>query len=288
MGLDILEEIMIEMPEAVTIASQMNASLTGKTFLSFSRGSLTHKFLWLNRPDEEFSEIIPGLIVRNASSFGRSIYLNMRSHLLWWGDTGGKLLYSPPDETPTPKYHLSWHFQDGSTLTFKMQMWGSVKLLNKNEFNEIPHDEAGIPPLYPKFTFERFNQMLESYSEKNTKGVKGFLVATGYKEKDPINGLGNAIVQDILFNARLSPKRKIFDITLPERKILYEQINKTVAEAIEKGGRYDEYDLHNQQGGYHRLMDSKSVGKPCPNCDQPIIKISYLGGACYLCPQCQV
>jgi formamidopyrimidine-DNA glycosylase len=60
-----------------------------------------------------------------------------------------------------------------------------------------------------------------------------------------------------------------------------------VQAVIEKGGRYDEVDLYNQPGGYVRMMDSRSAGKPCPVCATPIEKIQYLGGACYFCPGCQ-
>jgi formamidopyrimidine-DNA glycosylase len=278
---------MIEMPEATIIAQQMESKLTGKTFKQFSPGNLTHKFLWLNRSYEEFAQIIPGLQIVGASSYGRSIYLNLGSHMLWWGDTGGKLLYNPPGGNLPKKYHLKWLFEDNSSLAFAMQMWGSVKLLDKSEFDEIPHDETGIPPLHPEFSFKRFNQMLESYPEMTAKGIKGFLVATGYVTPDHINGLGNAIVQDILYNANLSPKRKIPDISQDERYILYNAIQDTVAKAIDQGGRYDERDLYNQPGGYVRLMDSKSVGTPCAKCNTGITKISYLGGACYLCQNCQ-
>ena len=278
---------MIEMPEATTIADQMNAELTGKTIASFGRGNKTHKFLWLNRPAEEYIAILPGLRVAGASSFGRSIYLHLGNHMLWWSDAGGKILFHAPAEKSPKNYHLGWKFTDGSSLTFALQMWGAVKLLDETDFTEIPHDEIGIPPLSPEFTFEGFNQMLDAYPEKTSKGIKGFLVATGYAIPDPIHGLGNAIVQDILFNARLSPKRKIPDISPVERRNLYDAIQNTISEAIELGGRYDEVDLYGQKGRYVRLMDSKTNGTPCPNCGIYIQKISYLGGACYLCPQCQ-
>ncbi|MBL6980018.1 MAG: hypothetical protein ISR58_02395 [Anaerolineales bacterium] len=49
----------------------------------------------------------------------------------------------------------------------------------------------------------------------------------------------------------------------------------------------DEVDLYGQKGGYIRLMDSKTKDTPCPNCGTDIQKISYLGGACYLCVECQ-
>ena len=278
---------MIEMPEATTIANQMQTTLVGKSLKTFTRGNATHKFLWLNRPDEEYETVLPGLTVQKASSFGRSIYLNLDQYMIWWGDAGGKILYHTPKEKLPPKYHLRWDFTDDSILTFSMQMWGSVKLLDRSEFESIPNEESGIPPLDPRFTFENFNQMLEEYPEKTSKGIKGFLVATGYAISNHINGLGNAIVQDILFNAGISPKRKITDIDQTERYTLYEAINTTVAEAIDKGGRYDEVDLFGHRGSYIRLMDSKSVGTPCRNCGSEIEKISYLGGTCYICPSCQ-
>ena len=280
---------MIEMPEAATLARQMNAELAGKTISRFSRGTQTHRFLWLNRPDEEYERILPGKAISGAGYYGRSIYLFMGAeNLLWWSDAGGKILYHAPGVKPPPKVHLVWEFSDGSHLTYGLQMWGAVKLLEASEFSDRPGAETGLPPLHPDFTFERLDRMLDEYPEKRSKGIKGFLVATGYAVPNHINGLGNAIVQDILFHARLSPKRKIPDITPNERQRLYDAIQSTVAEAIEKGGRYDETDLYGDKGGYVRLMDSKSVQTACPNCGTDIQKISYLGGACYLCPSCQL
>jgi formamidopyrimidine-DNA glycosylase len=278
---------MIEMPEATIIAQQMNQTLTGKTIARFGRGNKIHKFLWLNRPDEEYEVILPGLVVKGASSFGRSIYLRLNDYMIWWSDTGGKLLFHKTGEKFPKNYHLGWEFEDGSKLSFAMQMWGGVKLLDKSEFNNKPNGETGVEPLSKAFTFECFDQMLDNYPEKTAKGIKGFLVATGYVMPDHIAGLGNAIVQDILFNARLHPKRKVMDINQDERALLFKQINETITEAIRLGGRYDEVDHYGNKGRYVRLMDSKSKGKPCTICETDIKKISYLGGACYLCPKCQ-
>ena len=248
--------------------------LTGKVISGFSQGILTHKFLWLNRPIEEFEVVLPGAIVTAASSYGRSIYLHLDERMLWWGDAGGRLLFHPMGGDLPKKYHLVWHFSDGTALTFNLQMWGFVRLLERHEFDLRPKEEAGIPPLDPRFTLEQFDQMLESYPEKSSKGIKGFLVATGYAIPDPINGLGNAIVQDILFQASLSPKRKIAQISAEERSKLYNAIQDTIGEAVELGGRYDEVDLYGQPGRYMRLMDSKMVGTPCIRCGTAISKKS--------------
>ena len=278
---------MIEMPEASTIAKQMNENLVGRTISKFGRGNKTHKFLWLNRPEEEYETVLPGLTVTGASSFGRSLYLYLDEYMLGWWDAGGKILYHAPGEALPKNFHLGWEFEDGSAMTYALQMWGGVKLLDHSEFDVKPKDETGVEPLSPEFTIERLNQMLDEYPEKTSKGIKGFLVATGYVMPNHIAGLGNAIVQDILFQAEINPKRKVMDITPEEREKLFEVINTTIAEAIRLGGRYDEVDLFGQPGGYVRLMDSKTAGTPCVHCGTEIQKISYLGGACYLCPNCQ-
>ena len=53
------------------------------------------------------------------------------------------------------------------------------------------------------------------------------------------------------------------------------------------GGRYDEFDLYGNRGGYVRIMDKNATGRPCPACGGEVAKVQYLGGACYLCPDCQ-
>jgi formamidopyrimidine-DNA glycosylase len=102
-----------------------------------------------------------------------------------------------------------------------------------------------------------------------------------------IPGLGNAIAQDILFRARLHPRHPISDLGSDQRRALYEAIRTTVEEVTDQGGRYDEYDLYGQRGGYVRIMDKNAVKRPCPACGGQVEKISYLGGACYICPSCQ-
>jgi formamidopyrimidine-DNA glycosylase len=275
---------MLEMPEAVTIARQMQETLTGKTIQHFSRGALMHKFLWLSKPAEEYDSILSGMQVTGAKGYGRSIYLYVgEAHLLWFGELGGRILYHPPEQPLPDKYHLRWDFTDASAMTFTLQMWGFVNLLEKTELHKQLHAKVGIPPLSERFTPEHFDQLLEEYPEKTKKGVKGFLVTSQH-----VNGIGNSYLQDILFRAKIHPSRKIPTLTPDERLKLHAAIQDTMTQAIKLGGREDERDLFDHPGGYTRLMSNQTVGKPCPNCGTTIQKISYLGGACYLCPTCQV
>jgi len=275
---------MLEMPEAVTIAHQMQETLTGKTIQHFARGPLVHKFLWLSKPAEEYDAILAGKQITGASSYGRSIYLYVgEAHLLWFGELGGRILYHSQEQLLPNKYHLRWDFADASAMTFTLQMWGFVSLLERSELRKQPHAEVGIPPLSEGFTIKRFDQLLEEYPEKTKKGIKGFLVTSQY-----VNGIGNSYLQDILYRAKIHPARKIPTHSSDERQRLHTVIQDTMTQAIKLGGREDERDLFDHPGGYQRLMSSQTVGQPCPTCGTIIQKISYLGGACYLCPTCQV
>src|SRR5512135_466923 len=158
---------MIEMPEAVTIARQMQATLTGKTFEHFSQGLLTHKFLFMNKPAEEYDRILAGQPVTGATSYGRSIYLYAGdTHVVWFGELGGRILYHAKGEALPTKYHLRWDFTDASSLTFNMQMWGFVGLLERSELAAHPYAEVGIPPLSVRFSLECFAGALEEYPDK--------------------------------------------------------------------------------------------------------------------------
>jgi formamidopyrimidine-DNA glycosylase len=275
---------MIEMPEAVTISRQMQQTLTGKIYQHFSRGVLTHKFLWLNKPAEEYDAILSGMPVTGAMSYGRSIYLYAGEvHLLWFGELGGRIIYHPKGEALPAKYHLRWDFRDGSSMTFNMQMWGFVNLMERSELADHPYAEVGTPPLSVRFNMDCFERLLEEYPEKTKKGIKGFLVTSKH-----INGIGNGYLQDILFRAKLHPTRKIPTLDADDRKKLHDAIQQILAEAIQLGGREEERDLFDHPGGYKRLMSSETVGQPCPVCSTKIEKMAYLGGACYFCPHCQV
>ena len=137
-------------------------------------------------------------------------------------------------------------------------------------------------PVDMEFTFSYFSSLVDGLLQGKKRSAKALLT-----QEQLIPGLGNAIAQDILFRARLHPKHPISELSADQRQALYRSMVDTVGEAIENGGRYDEYDLFNNRGGYVRLMDRNALGRPCPGCGGTVEKIQYLGGACYLCPSCQ-
>ena len=102
-----------------------------------------------------------------------------------------------------------------------------------------------------------------------------------------IPGLGNGVLQDILFNAGIHPKKKVCSLYAEEKKSVFVAIKLTLQYMAEKGGRDTERDLFGNLGGYKTLCSKNTAGKPCPQCGSLIQKSSYMGGSVYYCEKCQ-
>jgi formamidopyrimidine-DNA glycosylase len=102
-----------------------------------------------------------------------------------------------------------------------------------------------------------------------------------------IPGLGNGVLQDILFNAGMHPRKKAGTLSEKERGILFDSLKKTLSEMTAGGGRNTELDLFGRPGGYRTILSKNTAGKPCPVCGAVIKKEAYLGGSIYYCENCQ-
>jgi len=275
---------MFELPEYINLAAQMNATLKGKVISVGNLGNSPHKFVWYNRSPEEFTALTQGKAIAKSQAKGRWLFISLDpGYVLVFGECGGKILYHQPGSKLPKKYHLSITFEDGSFLTATTQMWGAYELYEAGKQWQRQYVKDMRPtPIDPEFTFEYFNALIDEINAKEKKSAKGLLT-----QDQLIPGLGNAIAQDILFKARLHPRHPVSELDQEPRRELYDSIQTTVEEVIQKGGRYDEFDLYGNPGGYVRLMDKNAVGRPCPRNDGVIEKVQYLGGACYFCSVCQ-
>ncbi|MBI5031996.1 MAG: hypothetical protein HZB51_15805 [Chloroflexi bacterium] len=275
---------MFELPEFTTLAKQMNETLKGKCIREGKLSDTPHRFVWYNRKPAEFTQLTQGKTIGAARAQGKWLFVALEpGYVLVFGECGGKILYHPVGIQPPDKYHLLLRFDDGAALSSTTQMWGAMELYERGKERERQYiKDMRTTPLEPGFTFDYFTKLIDTVLKIEKKSAKGLLT-----QDQLIPGLGNAIAQDILFSARLSPKHSIADLSKPQRRQLYNAIVKTVKQVIAKGGRYDEFDLYNQPGKYVRLMDKNAVDRPCPECGRQIKKIAYLGGACYFCPHCQ-
>jgi formamidopyrimidine-DNA glycosylase len=277
--------LMIELPEAITLARQISKELRGKKIVSATRGSSPHKFAFTGEhSDKEFAKIVKGKALGNAWANGSLILVDLEpDYVLSLGCGGERILYHTSDEMLPKKHQLVLSFQDYTYFTVTVSGWGEVRLLEKSDLPNHPHiKKDAISPLSDAFTLTYFSSLLDSLSEKKHVSAKYFVIS-----EPGIWGVGNGCLQDILYRAKIHPRRQVASLSNKERKTLYTAIKQTLAKMVELGGRDSEYDLYNRRGRYQRILHSEVVGHPCNECGAPIKKIQYLGGAAYFCPSCQ-
>jgi formamidopyrimidine-DNA glycosylase len=275
---------LFELPEYTIIARQMSQTIRGRTVALGNLGNSPHKFVWYNRKPKEFERLTLRKKVGPAYCRGRWLFVPLEpGYVLVFGECGGRLLFHPAGTERPKKHHLLVEFDDGSALSATTQMWGAYELYKQGEELERKYiKDMRHTPVEPAFTFDYFSGLIDSLLDGEKLSVKALLT-----QHQLVPGLGNAIAQDIMFRARLHPKRAISELGKPERRRLYKAIVDTVKLVAAKGGRNDEFDFLGKPGGYERLMDAKAAGRPCPECGTKVEKQSYLGGAIYFCPSCQ-
>ena len=258
---------MIELPEAITIARQMNAAIQGKQIEDCVRGNTPHKFAFYTRDPEDYSNILSGKVVGRADHHGALIRLFVEDDcLLVLGYGGERIIFHASAAGIPAKHHLLLLFKDGTAMSVTVQGWGFCHLILTSEIPAHPYlNRPGPDPLDPAFTPEYFASLFAAPEVGSARSLKSFLTS-----EPGMLGLGNGCMQDILFNARLDPRRKVNSLTESEKDTLYVAMRTTLDEMTRLGGRSSEHDLFDNLGGYERLLDANSVAKPCPRCATPI------------------
>ena len=206
-----------------------------------------------------------------------------QDHTLVLGCGGERILLHSQDAKLPKKYQLLLRFEGGTSLTVTVSGWGNTLLLPASESGQHNHVRLDrITPLDEAFTLDYFQRLFAGVDPKSSKSIKYFMIS-----EPGVWGMGNGCLQDILFYARLHPRRKVVDMAGDEQRVLYDAIRSTLDQMIRLGGRSSEVDLYGDKGGYVRILDSKTKGTPCPECGTLIEKSQYLGGAIYFCPTCQ-
>jgi formamidopyrimidine-DNA glycosylase len=275
---------MIELPEAVTISAQMTEAIRGKRITSAVQGQSPHKFAFVNHSPEEYAAILSGQVVGETNPYGPYIFTAIGTeYMLALGEGGERILLHKSAETLPKKHQLLLHFDDDTYLTVSIQGWGSVQLMTWSEAEGHSHiGQKRISPLDDEFTLEYFQELFDQVEAGDSRSIKKFIIS------DPgIWGMGNGYIQDILFRARIHPRRRVVNISTEERRALFNAITGTLEQAVAQGGRDTERNIYNGNGGYVPILDRRAKGKPCPECGTLVEKAQYLGGSVYFCPICQ-
>ncbi len=271
---------MLELPEAIVLAEQINQTLTGIKIVRAVANRSPHKFAWYTGNPAEYNQRLAGKTVGTATACGGHVETRVEDMLLV---TSTGLRYYPAGEKVPAKHQLLLEFADATALTAHVQMWGVLLCLREGQ--DIGLKDYNVAREKPSPLSAAFD---EAYFMGLLGGETGKLSAKAFLATEQrIPGLGNGVLQDILWTAHIHPKRKVEDLRAGEIRAMYGAVKALLGEMAAQGGRDTERDLFGHPGGYVTRLCSATAGQPCPVCGGLIRKEAYLGGSIYYCPGCQ-
>ena len=251
---------MPELPEVETIKESLKKSINGASIESV---------IVRNR---RFREIIPDNFEDNISNSQIKKIYRLAKYIIIDLDNG---------------YSLIWH----------LGMSGRIKILDNTPYSYDKHDHVIIKTnkcdiiyndarRFGLITFEKTEKLKENHLLKKI-GIDPFddklttnYLLTKFKNKNIeikialldqsiINGIGNIYASEALYDAKISPLKKCFNITQSEAKTLIESIRKTLKKAIIAGGStLKDYKKPDGSMGYFQNQHCvyNKTGQKCPNC----------------------
>jgi formamidopyrimidine-DNA glycosylase len=273
---------MIELPEALSLAAQLNKTITGKRISKITAGHTPHKLAWYYGNPPQYSALVVGKKIDKTLAFGSHVEIHASGANILFGEGVNLRFHSSKDDCPQ-KHQLLIEFEGPSAISASVQMYGGLGCFQEGNLDN-PYYKAAKEkpsPLSEEFADSYFSRMIDA-PEVQKLSAKAFLAT-----EQRIPGLGNGVLQDILFFARIHPKRKIQLLTDREKKAMFKAVKSVLQEMVRLGGRDTEVDIFGKSGGYPTKLSKKTSGQPCPNCRSKIIKENYLGGSIYFCPKCQ-
>jgi formamidopyrimidine-DNA glycosylase len=276
----------VELPEAKILAEQMNHELKGKRAKSFlvKDCERLQRIGMMDKDLKSFNQLVDGKI-ETVASRGNVIRVKFDNgaNLILGPEYGGEIFYHM-DAANVPKFHLRVDFSDGTLLTVRLTSMGVIQVLKDDELERSyvykrDFDSTKLSPTDEEFTFERFSKRMADHN----KMLKSVLVG-----KDAVLvGISNSTFQDILYRARIHPKRKASELETEEKRSLHNAIRFVFKERIRLNGKDQFRDLYGKQGSYTPAMGPNMKQQTCPQCGTKIEKLSMGGGHVYLCPNCQ-
>ena len=211
------------------------------------------------------------------------VHLGMSGRMLVSGATLGTFHHEHP--APAKHDHVVFDMENGARVTFNdARRFGAMDLMSTERAGE--HwllKDLGPEPLGNGFHADYLVGRLSG----RVMPVKAALL-----DQRIVAGLGNIYVSEVLFRARIDPRRAAGDLTATEIGELVPVIRTVLDEAIAAGGSsLRDYRQADGELGYfqHSFRVYDREGAPCPasGCAGTIHRIVQSGRSSFFCPVCQ-
>jgi formamidopyrimidine-DNA glycosylase len=271
---------MPELPEVETIKEDLRGLVVGS---KIERAEVLDPSLVEHPSTEEFVGRLEGVVITGARRRAKHLIIELDSaySLVFQLKIGGQLLLVPPVEEPETALMLVLHL-DGERRLFLRDETGftRARLLDSGELEERL-SSLGPEPLEETF---RWDYLPDKIGSRRAQ-IKPLLL-----DQKVVSGIGNIYVDEILYDARLHPRRKANTLSEGEWKALYDAIRSNLTAGVEHRGTTvrlfrDVLDRPGEHQNYLRVFENH--GQPCPGCEGEVVREKVSGRPSHFCPECQ-
>lgn len=275
---------MPELPEVETVRRMLESAVVGRRIAraSVSRSRLRTASL----------ATLPAKLARRTFAAprrtGKFLLLDLDQGVTLLSHLGmsGRWLFWPAGRVPDPALghvHLKLGFADGATLWYQdIRRFGMLRVVRTDR---LAHDPSlrllGPDPL----AVPRDGDALRAAADGARTSIKVWLL-----DQRRIAGLGNIYVSEVLFRARIDPRRRAGALAAAEWVRIAREIPAVLEESIARmGTTFSTYrTLWNEPGQYgEELLVYDREDEPCRTCGSPVRRIVQGGRATFFCPECQ-
>ena len=270
---------MPELPEVETYRRFIDELAVGQTIAAVQVND-AHV---LALPEAELRAVLVGRRLVATHRLGKNCFLeldNGRILVLHFGMTGDIGAYR--DVADAPRFTRVAFALKGSGLHLAFidpRKFGRIRLANSVE------EYRQVKKLGPDALVITATELQAKIGHRKTT-LKPLLLNQAI-----LAGLGNWIVDDVLFQAKIHPERLANTLTKKEFEALHRAIQHVLTTAVRHEANYREFPLDfliHSRGWDTSAAPDPAVHEFCPHHPRTKIEKSYVGGrATYLCPKCQ-
>lgn len=216
------------------------------------------------------------------------VHQKMTGHFLvgkWKRENGlwRSVSRGPLDDPMNRFLHFMFFLDNGEMLGLSdLRKFAKIVLMSKRDFDNFDDiKKIGPEPLDKKFNFIKFIEVIKKSSGK----IKQVLM-----DQEVMAGIGNIYSDEILWEAKVSPFRRVGDLSKKNLLDIYKAIKKILKKGIKaRGESFSDYRMPNgKKGGFDAFRKVyRKKGEKCARCGY-IIKREKIGGrSAHFCQKCQ-
>ena len=227
----------------------------------------------------DFASDVPGRSVARIDRRGKFLMFHLSGERVLAANpmlTGG-FQYCQAGERVFKRTCLTFSLSDGHELRYlDDRLMGRLYYTTPDRLGDVPGLEEQGPDVLDDFSFDEFRDRLKSFHGE----IKGVLTRGRV-----ISGIGNAYVDEILFESEVYPFRKRKALSVEELRRIYDSSRRVVEEAVPILKRRMGDRIHVKVRDFLKVHNKG--GEPCPRCGNPISQLTANKRITSYCRRCQ-